>query len=251
MHWIITLPNLNPQWPAPSNISAVTTYRYPGSSLAPFDFNNLGIHVGDNLSHVQTNRQALLQALQLPSEPEWLDQTHSTECVIVEKETNRQADAAITRSPNHVLAIMTADCLPILICNQQGTEIAGIHAGWKGLANGIIENTLKKMDSPASELMAWIGPAICQECYEVGDDVRDMFLSNYAFAADYFKKFNNKWLINLPYLAEKILSKEKIQAIYQSEACTYENKNHFYSYRRDGQTGRMASLIWFNQLTQD
>lgn len=246
-----TFPNFSPNWKAPSNISALTTYRYPGSSLAPYDFNNLGIHVGDNPSNVHTNRLALLQTLKLPNEPEWLEQTHSTDCVVVEKETNRQADAAITRSPSHVLAIMTADCLPILICNKQGTEIAGIHAGWKGLVNGIIENTLQKMEHPPTELIAWIGPAICQHCYEVGDDVRDIYLSNYPFAADYFQKHGKKWLINLPDLAKKILDQEKIGAIYQSEACTFENKNHFYSYRRDGQTGRMASLIWFNQLTQD
>lgn len=238
---------LIPEWPAPSQIRAVTTQRHNGHSLPPFDTNNLGLHVGDNPHHVANNRQALVSVLQLPAEPFWLEQTHSTHCVIVEEEdSNRQADAAISRSKQGVLAIMTADCLPILLCNKQGTEIAAIHAGWRGLAAGVIENTLAKLESNASDIMAWIGPSICGSCYEVGDEVRTACLSSRPFADQFFIARQEKWLADLPRIAEHILKNAGIDAIYLSHQCTYENINDYYSWRREAQTGRIASLIWFN-----
>lgn len=240
--------NLIANWAAPINISALTTYRFSGVSKAPFDSNNLGFHTGDNVDDVKINRLALTRSLSLPSSPEWLNQTHSTECIIVEEEKLRNADAAITRSKNKVLAIMTADCLPILLCNQQGTEIAAIHAGWKGLVNGIIENTLIKMHSPPDKLLAWIGPAICQSCFEVGNEVRELFQANYSFGNNFFiQKSPDKWLGNLAGLAEKILNQNNVTDVFQSNACTFERKKEFYSYRREQQTGRIASLIWFNK----
>jgi polyphenol oxidase len=246
MLWIITLPHLPANWPAPQNVSALTTMRTPGFSKPPFDANNLALHVGDNDADVNANRQALTALLRLPREPEWLEQVHSNHCIIVEEETNRRADAAITRSQAHILAIMTADCLPIMLCNYQGTEIAAIHSGWRGLMNGIIENTLHKMRSSPTQLLAWVGPAICQSCFEVGDEVFDAYQSRYSFAARAFRRKKEKWLANLPQLAGLVLKSSGISAVYQSKICTFEQKSDFFSYRRDGRTGRMATLIWFN-----
>ena len=154
------LSNLLSNWPAPINIRALTTTRLGGESLPPYDNNNLALHVGDNADHVLKNRLALVNSLHLPGEPIWLEQTHSNHCVVVEDEPNRVADAAITRCKQFPLSIMTGDCLPILLCDKAGTEIAAIHAGWRGLVNGIVENTLSKMLNHSETLIAWIGPAI-------------------------------------------------------------------------------------------
>lgn len=238
--------NLYANWPAPANVNALTTTRLDGFSQAPYDSNNLGLHVGDNITHVEANRRALINKFKLMNAPQWLEQTHSTHCVVIEEEITRQADAAITRQPNQALAIMTADCLPIVICNNEGKEIAAIHAGWRGLVNGIIENTLNKMQSMPNSLMAWIGPSICQSCFEVGDEVYAAFQQHYPFTTCAFQSQQEKWLANLPYIAELILQHQLIGAVYQAKTCTFEQKNRFYSYRRETQTGRMATLIWFN-----
>ncbi len=238
-------------WPAPKNITALSTTRMSGFSQAPYDHNNLGLHVGDNEDLVNQNRQHLKESLRLPSEPVWLTQTHSTVCVIAENETSRDADAAITRSRIHPLVIMTADCLPITLCNIQGDEIAAIHAGWKGLFHGIVENTVAKMNSQPSDLLAWIGPAICQKCYEVGDEVYSSFTTKYPLSRAAFKQVNSKWLANLPLIAEIVLHSQGILSVYQSDLCTFELKNEFYSYRRTPQTGRIGTLIWFNDQPED
>ncbi|KTD60692.1 Laccase domain protein YfiH [Legionella santicrucis] len=238
-------------WLAPENITALSTTRRSGFSQAPYENNNMGLGIGDNDLQVLQNRQQLIEQLHLPGEPQWLKQTHSTHCVIIEEDSNRNADAAITRSKNSPLVILTADCLPIMLCNVQGTEIAAIHAGWKGLAHGIIENTLDKMNSLESELLAWIGPSICQQCYEVGDEVYQKFITTYSLSKQAFKPVKEKWLANLPLIAEIILNSKGIKAVYQSELCTFELKNEFYSYRRTSQTGRIATLIWFNDQPQD
>lgn len=238
--------NLLANWTAPANVTALTTTRIDGFSEAPYNSNNLGLHVGDNPAHVMANRHALATSLHLPNIPEWLEQTHTNLCVVVEDDKNRTADATITRRANTVLSVMTADCQPILLCNKQGTEIAAIHAGWKGLVNGIIENTIAKMQSSPSDIIAWLGPSICQRCFEVGGEVRDMYLQKYPFADTSFKQNGTKWLANLPLLSEKILNQLMISNIYASNKCTFESKNEFYSYRREQQTGRMTSLIWFN-----
>lgn len=238
-------------WPAPKNITALSTTRISGFSVVPYDHNNLGLHVGDNEDSVHKNRVYLKESLQLPNEPTWLSQTHSTICVTAEDETNRHADAAITRSKMHPLVILTADCLPITLCNIQGTEIAAIHAGWRGLYNGIVENTLKQMQSKPSDLLAWIGPAICHKCYEVGEEVYSSFTTKYPSSQKAFKPVHSKWLANLPLIAEIILKSQGVSAIYQSDLCTFELKNEFYSYRRTSQTGRIGTLIWFNDQPQD
>ncbi|MGL5742573.1 MAG: peptidoglycan editing factor PgeF [Legionella sp.] len=238
-------------WTAPKNISALTTTRLSGFSQAPYDSNNMGLNVGDDDQHVLKNRQQLIELLNLPGEPQWLQQTHGTHCVIAEEDSNRNADAAISRSIKHPLAILTADCLPVMLCNAQGTEIAAIHAGWKGLVNGIVENTLSKMESSATDVISWIGPAICQTCYEVGAEVYQKFTEAYPLSQKAFQPANDKWLANLPLIAEIVLNSQGIQTVYQSELCTFELKNELYSYRRTSQTGRIATLIWFNDQPQD
>ena len=239
-------------WNAPKNITALSTTRIDGYSQPPYDNNNLAFHVGDNEKEVEKNRQQLTELLELPKDPLWLEQTHSTVCVIPEKENDRNADAAVTRSSQHPLAILTADCLPITLCDQQGTEIAAIHAGWRGLYNGIIENTLDKMHSKPSELLAWIGPAISQEHYEIGEEVYHSFTNKYAPSKLAFQATTEKkWLANLPLIAEQVLNLLGINAVYQSNLCTFKLKNEFYSYRRTPQTGRIATLIWFNDQPKD
>ncbi|KTC78353.1 peptidoglycan editing factor PgeF [Legionella brunensis] len=238
-------------WPAPSNVSGLTTLRHSGFSKPPFDKNNLALHVGDDSGDVLLNRQQLKTELELTKEPAWLEQIHSTLCVLVEEEANRTADAAITRTPRQPLAILTADCLPILLCNQEGNEIAAIHAGWRGLVNGIVENTLNKMQSPPTQLMAWIGPAICQSCFEVGEEVLQAYENRYPLSSKDFYRKGEKWHGNLPKLAEHILNNSGISAVFQSNVCTFEQNNDFYSYRRTSQTGRMATLIWFNEKNRN
>lgn len=244
------MPYLKANWSAPNTVHAYTTTRKNGVSQPPYDGNNLANHVGDDEQAVAQNRIQLIQLLNLPAEPVWLEQIHSNHCVIVENESNRIADASITRQPNTVLAIMTADCLPIVICNSAGTEIAAIHAGWRGLANGVIEESLLKMQSPMNELLVWIGPAICHRCYETGEDVQTTFVKKYPNTNAAFKQQENKLHANLPQLAEIILKEHGVKSIYQSNQCTFEEKDsqnsRYYSYRRAKQTGRITTLIWFN-----
>lgn len=244
--WMKTLKYLMSNWPAPANVTAGTTFRHSGLSMAPYKSNNLALHVKDNPAHVSANRQQLMDFFRFKKQPEWLEQTHGTHCVIVEESLLREADASITRTPGTILSILTADCLPVLLCNRQGSEVAAIHAGWKGLANGVIENTLNKMLSHKNELLAWIGPAICKSCYSVGQEVRDIFVKRYKFADPVFQLQQDKYFFNLALMAEFILNNWGIEAVYQSNACTFEQQDDFYSYRRSQQTGRMASLIWFN-----
>ena len=241
------MPDLIANWPAPPNISALTTSRMMGASLEPYGGNNLALHVGDNAIHVQNNREELVKNLLLPREPAWLEQTHTNHCVVVEDDPERLADASITRSTAYPLAIMTADCLPILLCDRAGTEIAAIHAGWRGLLNGIVENTINTMHTTPDTLLAWIGPAICNRCYETGSDVRDAYIKRYPFTEGAFYSHASRIHADLPKMAELILHAAGVTGVYQSDACSFELENKFYSYRRAAQTGRMATLIWFNQ----
>ena len=245
-----TLDNLIANWPAPSHITALTTMRKSGFSLPPYDNFNLALHVGDDPNLVSANREYLLGQLKLPSQPEWLNQTHTNRCICVDIETSRDGDAAVTRDPKRVLAIMTADCVPIVICNRLGTEIAAIHAGWRGLLNGIIDNTIAQLKSSPEDLMAWVGPCICADCYEVGDEVRAAFIQSNPLNENGFMTTPShsdsgepKWMANLPQLVENRLYSRNVRAVYQSNACTFEQKDSFYSYRRMPQTGRIATLI--------
>lgn len=228
--------NLIANWPAPKNIHALTTTCEQG---------NLALHVGDNETHVLNNRKHLCSNLNLINDPHWLNQTHSNQCVLIDEDNSRNADAAITRSPEQPLVIMTADCLPILLCDEQGQEIAAIHAGWRGLLNGVIENTLAKMQSNA--LFAWIGPAICKHCFEIGEEIEQYFTDQYQWTTPAFTTLEGKKYADLPLIAELILNHHGITNVTQSNACTFEGKNKYYSYRRTAQTGRIATLIWFNK----
>ena len=239
---------INARWPAPSHIRAVSTTRMGGVSKENYAAFNLAEHVGDDPSDVTANRQILRDILDLPSEPIWLEQTHSTRCVNVDTpDFDRNADAALTRQQHRVLAIMTADCLPILICDKQGSEIAAIHAGWRGLANGIIDNTLNQLHQDNNQYLAWLGPAICGRCYATGAEVLDHFVSRYPFAAEAFTQIENQWFVDLAQMATLILQDLGLVAVYPSKYCTFEDNSQFYSYRRAAQTGRIATLIWFQE----
>lgn len=248
------VPLITPQWPAPKNIKAYTTLRYPGHSQDVYAGFNLATHVGDNTAHVQANRHALIEYAHLPSEPKWLNQVHSNIAVLAENiplDEEPNADASYTQKMNTVCVVMTADCLPILITNQEGSEVAAIHAGWRGLANDVIENTLSALQSPSDSLMAWIGPSISQASYEVDEEVYAAFAKKHSQAEcqQAFKMKDapkKKWLADMPFLAKQRLFCLGIPArhIYLSNECTYAQAGRYFSYRRDGVTGRMASLIF-------
>ncbi|OGV37949.1 MAG: polyphenol oxidase [Legionellales bacterium RIFCSPHIGHO2_12_FULL_35_11] len=235
-----------PNWRTPKNIKALTTTRNFGCSINEFASNNFGLHINDNTEHVLKNRINLAKEHNLPSEPIWLNQTHSNICVVVEDNfPNINADAAITKDSRFPLVIMTADCVPILICHKLGTEIGAIHAGWKGLLNGVIENTFTNLSDRPENYIAWIGPAICQNCYQTGKEVMSEFMIKFSDSIKFFKTTNTNINANLPGIAEYILNNLGVKKIYQSNECTFEKTNKFYSYRKSAKTGRMASLIWF------
>lgn len=242
-----------PDWPAPGHVKALFTTRNGGVSenthgaYASF---NLGMHVRDNLEHVAENR-ALLRHY-LPAEPKWLEQVHGTQHVWAEQATDRpQADAALTRQPDTVCAVMVADCLPVLLCDDTGAVVGVAHGGWRGLAAGIIEQTVTAMQARPDKLMAWLGPAIGPAYFEVGDDVREVFVAEDAQAGQAFKpatrkntSTGRKWFADIFQLARFRLRTAGVRKIYGGGMCTYSDSSRFYSYRRDGATGRMAALIW-------
>ncbi|MDP3559543.1 MAG: peptidoglycan editing factor PgeF [Legionellaceae bacterium] len=232
-----------PKWPTPPSVFSYCSPRWGGNSPPPYDTYNMALHVDDDPICVAQNRQHLKHALSWSQEAAWLEQTHSTRCILLESTQDRDADAMVTRQLHQPLAILTADCLPILLCDNNGTEIAAIHAGWKGLVHGIIENTLQTMESAPSTLLAWIGPAICKHCYVTGAEVRDIFLKNYPDSHAYFTPYLHGYLADLAGIARMILRSLGISGIYFSNICTYEDLDYF-SYRRQTQTGRFASCIW-------
>ena len=238
---------IQPGWDAPPDIRAYCTTRAEGFSTSPFDSLNLALHVGDDPGHVAQNRQLLQQELNLPAEPSWINQTHGIHAVTLEQESNRDGDAAITRVRGIVAVVMTADCLPILICNRDGSEVAAVHAGWRGLQAGVIQATLAKMKSPGAKLLAWIGPGISQACFEVGAEVRTALIDSMQDGQSFFKA-NRKghWLCDLAGLAELVLKGQGVIDVYRAPNCSYRDAELFFSYRRNATTGRMASLIWIN-----
>lgn len=238
-----------PDWPAPANVRALQTTRNGGFSVAPCDSLNLGSHVGDDPVAVEKNRH-LLNTL-VPSEPVWLEQVHGTNVVMAETAgCLPRADACVSRSNNAVCAVMTADCLPVLLCNTAGSVVAAAHAGWRGLADGVIEAAVGAMEVPGAELMAWLGPAIGPQAFEVGAEVRDALIGNDPAAVAAFiplpmtENGGQKYLANLYRLARQRLAALGVAQVYGGDFCTYAEKERFFSYRRDGRTGRMATLIW-------
>ncbi len=234
-----------PDWPAPANVKSLQTTRQGGLSTSPYASLNLGTHVGDAPLTVERNRMLLNTVL--PSEPVWMEQVHG---IVVSDADHAScqphADASVSRNRHSVCVVMTADCLPVLLCDHQGIVVGAAHAGWKGLAAGIIEATVKAMGVPPHKLMAWLGPAISQPAFEVGEEVRATFMKADAKAADAFIPSSNseKWLADIYALARLRLNALGITEIYGGEYCTYRESERFFSYRRDGVTGRMGTFIW-------
>ena len=235
-----------PDWPAPANIKAVSTTRLGGVSQQPYLGLNLGLHVGDNKEHVQRNREQLQQELRLVEPPAWLNQIHSTEVIDLNASLTvvPDADGSYTQTSGIACTVMTADCLPVLLCDTGGNQVAAVHAGWRGAADGIIEAALDKFTVPSDQILAWLGPAIGPDAFEVGSEVRELFLAEQPQAELAFKPHGDKWLADLYLLARQRLQRYGVKKIYGGEFCTFSNPDCFYSYRRDGVTGRQASLTW-------
>lgn len=246
----MTLEVITPDWPAPPNIRALVTTRAGGISTGPYASLNLGDHVGDDPVSVAENRRRL--RAHLLAEPVWLQQVHGIRCVDASRvSAGCEADAAFTRVPGVVCAVLTADCLPVLLCDAAGTVVAAAHAGWRGLAAGVIESTVAAMGVPPDRLMAWLGPAIGPQHFEVGGEVRDTFITHDPQAARAFAaKANGKWLCDIYLLARQRLEAlgvcRSVGNAASADFCTARDAARFFSYRRDGATGRMASLIWLD-----
>lgn len=231
-----------------SRFVAGTTTRIGGVSMPPFDDLNIATHVGDEPKAVYANRAILREQFDLPNEPYWLKQTHSNMVVELpyEYRPTLPTDASYTKLPRHICAAMTADCLPLLVVNNKGTEVAAIHAGWKGLANGIIKNTLSYFKAKPSELHVYLGPAIGPNQFEVGPELQRAFVDLDPNNSSCFTpiKNNQKYLANIYQLAQIQLQCLGVKHVSGGVHCTVTEDTQFYSYRRDGQTGRLVSLIW-------
>lgn len=239
---------ITPDWPALKNIHAAVTTRLGGVSQSPYTSFNLATHVGDNPTAVHENRTRMRTALTLPSEPLWLKQVHGVTVVdAAQADVEPEADGAFCAQAGVVCAVLTADCLPVLLCNRQGTKVAALHAGWRGLAGGVIEAGVKALSEPGKELLAWLGPAIGPEKFEVGAEVRTIFVQHDPQAAGAFRgTHNEKYLADIYILARQRLQKLGITSVYGGDFCTVTDSTRFFSYRRDGVTGRMATLIWID-----
>ena len=238
--------NLTAGWPAPARVRTLVTTREGGVSLAPYASLNLGQHVGDDPAAVAENRARLRACL--PAEPFWLNQVHGIgvqEACADAPDVPPDADAGFTRQPGVVCAVMTADCLPVLLTDRSGSVVAAAHAGWRGLCNGIIEATIARMAVPANDILAWLGPAIGPDAFEVGPEVRAAFMAHDPTAASAFAAIpDGKYLADIYLLARQRLNACGVTDVHGGDACTVTERERYFSYRRDGRTGRMASLIW-------
>ena len=253
-----SLPLIRPRWPAPANVKSAVTTRAGGVSLGSWRELNLGDHVGDDPRAVAANRDALRAELGLARPPLWLRQVHGTDVITFDplggedNPVDTAADAACTHTEGVACAIMTADCLPVLFCDRQGTVVAAAHAGWRGLAAGILRNTVAAMARSPGDILAWLGPAIGPHAFEVGGEVEGVFRAEAlgaahrdAIAACFTPSgAQDKYLADLYGLARAELRAVGVAALYGGGFCTFRERERFYSYRRDGDTGRMASLIW-------
>ncbi len=235
--WIV------PDWPAPANVRALITTRAGGVSQGPYASFNLGLRSGDDVQAVTANRAALRSVL--PREPAWLRQVHGNRVVAAETAAAADADAAVARRPETVCAILVADCVPVLLADRAGTAVAIAHAGWRGLAGGVVENTVRAMPCGTHELLAFLGPGIGPRAFEVGAEVRDAFIGSDPAAASAFALHGpGKWRADLFALARQRLLRAGVTGIYGGDLCTHSDARRFFSYRRDRTTGRMAALIW-------
>jgi YfiH family protein len=248
---MIKKPWIEPQWPAASNVRAMSTIRRGGVSQPPWKSLNLGEHVNDDPRHVAKNRRRLKHLGGLPHEPQWLTQVHGSvvlDAAELHLSHSCQADAAYSNTANTLCAVLTADCLPVLLVDHDGSEVAAAHAGWRGLAGGVLEQTVRRFAAAPKTLLAWLGPAIGPASFEVGADVRDVFLEwSGECEAAFVEHGEGRWVADIYLLARLRLRKTGVTAIYGGGYCTYCDEERFYSYRRDGETGRMATLIWFDE----
>jgi YfiH family protein len=237
-----------PDWPAPDTIHALSTARQGGFSLPPYDSFNLGTHVGDAPNTVIKNRDYLANVAQLPESPRWLNQIHGARVINSNDwQLNIDADAMVSQQNHHICTIMTADCLPLLMCNKQGNTVAAIHAGWRGLATGIIEKTIAELRCAPQDILVWLGPAIGPNQFEVGPDVYQTFTQHSAKAIQAFQQTDaSHYLADIYLLARQRLTALGVSAIFGGDFCTASEKQQFFSYRRDDITGRMASMIWIS-----
>jgi YfiH family protein len=232
-------------WPAPQRVRSWQTTRHGGVSQGAYSSLNLAAHVGDDPSAVATNRACLTEALDLPAEPVWLEQIHGSRVQNPDRGDAGPADAAVSFSAGTVLVVMTADCLPVLLTTTDGSRIGVAHAGWRGLAGGVLEASVRALDSNPAEIMAWLGPAISQPAFEVGDEVRAAFTAlDPAAAAAFEPNARGRWQADLYALARAALARAGVGAIYGGGACTYGESERYFSHRREAPCGRMASLIW-------
>ena len=232
---------LRGDWPAPAPVRVLCTTRNGGFSVGPWRSMNLGEHCGDNPGNVRRNRQRLFG--ELPAEPQWLRQVHGTAVAVHPGHAGPEpeADALVAFGPGQICAVLTADCLPVAFCDRAGSRVAVAHAGWRGLAGGVLQATVEALACDPGELIAWLGPAIGPSAYEVGADVAEAFPDEFdeAFAAR-----GDRWLLDMYTVARLKLAAVGVTAVYGGGCCTYSDPERFYSYRRDGVTGRMATLVW-------
>jgi len=235
-----------PEWPLPEGVVACSSTRIGGVSQGAWESLNLGAHCGDSLDHVEENRKRLYAAGNLPSKPVWLEQVHGKDVLTLAGETyvSKRADASYSNTPGTVCAVMTADCLPVLFCNQAGTEVAAAHAGWRGLCEGVLEETVACFNDSPANIIAWLGPAIGPQAFEVGAEVREAFMAKDPHAVSAFVPVGEKYLADIYRLARQRLSNAGVTQIFGGDRCTFTEKGDFFSYRRDKTTGRMASFIW-------
>ncbi len=240
------LPLIIPDWPLPAGLRAVQTTRGGGVSRGPWDSLNLALHTGDDPEAVQENRERLARALGLARIPSWPRQVHGA--VVVEASSTLaavDADAVVGRTPGEVCSVQTADCLPMLFCSHDGAVVAAAHAGWRGLAGGVLEATLRTMARPPAEVMAWLGPAIGPAAFEVGPEVRAAFVSDDSATAAAFRAgAGDRWFADIYRLARLRLERAGVTDVHGGGRCTFRESETFFSYRRDGVCGRMATLIW-------
>jgi len=235
-----------PQWPLPEGVAACSSTRIGGVSEGAWQSLNLGAHCGDNPAYVEENRLRMFTAGRLPSKPVWLEQVHGTEVLKLAGEpyASKRADASWSNTPGTVCAVMTADCLPVLFCNRAGTEVAAAHAGWRGLCAGVLEETIACFNDAPGNIIAWLGPAIGPQAFEVGPEVREAFMQKDPQANAAFKPVGEKYMADIYQLARQRLAKCGVTDVYGGDRCTYTEDEEFFSYRRDKTTGRMASFIW-------
>jgi polyphenol oxidase len=246
---------ITPDWPAAARVRALSTLREGGVSNESYASLNLGGHVGDSPVAVAENRDRLRSAARLPAEPRWLSQVHGARVAdldgLHDAENPPEADVALTRRPGCVCAILTADCLPILLAADSGAAVAAAHAGWRGLAGGVIEAAVGALALAPESLMAWLGPAIGPRHFEVGGEVRDLLLAEDPEASAWFApNARGRFLADLPALARRRLARLGVQRIYGGGECTFSHADKYFSHRRDGTTGRQATLIWLENALE-